>query len=290
MLRRTIIQSFRRVSPTIFLVHIVLYVGVIVLLAPFVFMVIGSFKEEAEIFTLAFSLLPEQGLRLKYYLGVFDWIKFWRVLFNTAFVSGAAALIGVYLCSLAGFGFAKFRFPGRNALFMILLATMMIPVQIRIIPQFIIIKWLGWLNTYYALIVPGVANAFGIFLMRQYIKPIPDDLIDSARIDGCSSFQIYHTIILPLIKPGLVILGFIFFVATWNDFLWALVVLATEEMFTLPVALAGLLGTYGHTRVGLIPTAIYLAGCTMATIPLIIVLLVFQRYIIRGILTGALKE
>lgn len=288
MLRREIIKSFHKLSPTIFLIHIVLYIGSIVFLVPFLFMVIGSFKEEAEIFTLNPTLLPEQGFRLKYYFGIFDWIKFWRVLFNTVFVSTVAALIGIYLCSLGGYGFAKFRFAGRNALFIVLLSTMMIPYQIRVVPQFIIIKWIGWLNTYYALIVPGVVNAFGIFLMRQYIQAIPDELIDSARIDGCSALQIYHAIILPLIKPGLIVLGFIYFTATWNDFLWPLVVLNEEEMFTLPVALASLLGG-DSARFGLIPTAIYLAGCVMGTIPVLIVFLVLQRWIIRGILTGALK-
>ena len=191
----------------------------------------------------------------------------------------------LFFCSLGGYGFAKFRFPGRNALFAFLLATLMVPGSIGIIPLFIVMRNLGWIDTWYPLIIPGVANAFGIFWMRQYIdSAIPSDLIDAARIDGAHEFRIYWNIVVPVITPALGALAILTFLGRWNDFQFPLLILKEETKYTLPVALSTLRSLRG-TEIG-----VQILGAAGAIIPIMAVFLVASRQFIAGITAGAVKS
>jgi len=263
----------------------VLIIGVIIFLFPFYFMFIGSFKESAEIFSTHFTFLPEKGFHLEKYTGLVDYVDFGRAVINSFIVASSFTLLALFFCSLGGFAFAKYNFPGRNGLFIFLLATMMIPVQAGVIASYLLMSWLHWLDTFYPLIIPGIANAFGIFLMRQYISSMPDELIDAAKIDGCSTFQIYYRIILPLVSGGLVVLGIVFFMGTWNDFFWPLIIIQSPEKFTVQLALARLNAVKGDT----VDYGMIMAGATLCSLPLIIIFIIFHRRLVAGILSGAIK-
>jgi ABC-type glycerol-3-phosphate transport system permease component len=183
-----------------------------------------------------------------------------------------------------GYAFAKFRFPGRDKLFATMLATMMIPSILGIIPSFMLMRELGWLNTYLPLIVPGAANAFGIFWMRQYIMgAIPDDLMDAARIAGAHEFRIYWNIVLPVLTPALAALAILTFMGKWNEFFWPLLILKDEAKYTLPVALASLQNLYGQ-EIG-----VQMLGATIAILPVLIVFLMSARRFMAGLTAGAIK-
>ncbi|GEL08325.1 carbohydrate ABC transporter permease [Salisediminibacterium halotolerans] len=216
---------------------------------------------------------------------VLNSIPFFQAMLNSLIVSSSITIGVLFLCSLAGFAFAKFIFPGRTILFIFILATMMIPPQLSLIPQYFIITELGWLSDLRAVIVPGLMNAFGIFWMRQYIaSAVPDDIIESARIDGCSNFRIYWNIIVPIVLPAFATLGIIVFMAIWGDYLWPLVVLQDQSTHTIQVALASLM----DGRV--LDYGMVLAGTFWATVPLIIIFLLFNRLFIRSITEGAVKS
>jgi ABC-type glycerol-3-phosphate transport system permease component len=190
----------------------------------------------------------------------------------------------LFFCSLGGYGFAKFRFPGRNGLFALLLATLMVPAVIGLIPSFVIMRYLGWIDTWYPLIVPGIANAFGIFWMRQYIdSAIPSDLMDAARIDGAHEFRIYWNVVVPVITPALGALAILTFLGKWNDFQWPLLILKDETKYTLPVALSTLRSLQG-TDIG-----VQILGAAGAILPIMVVFLLASRQFISGITAGAVK-
>jgi multiple sugar transport system permease protein len=185
---------------------------------------------------------------------------------------------------MAGFAFAKYRFRGKDTIFKMLLSSMVIPSQVTMLPLFLMLKEFGFLNTYMAILVPGLANVFGIFLIRQYVMAIPDSLIESARIDGATDFQIYYKIIVPLAMPVMVTLAIFTFMGTWNDFLWPLIVLNDSDMYTLPVALANLMGE--HTK----DPELMMAGSVITILPVMLLFLVLQKYYIKGIMMGSVKE
>ena len=184
---------------------------------------------------------------------------------------------------MAGFAFAKYRFKGRNQLFSLLLSSMIIPAQVTMLFLFLMLKYFGFLNTYLAIIIPGMANIFGIFLIRQYTFSIPDSLIEAARMDGATDFQIYRIVILPLCMPILITLAIFSFLGTWNDFLWPLIALTDSSMYTLPVALANLMGE--HTK----DPELMMAGSVITILPVIIMFLALQKYYIKGIMMGSIK-
>ncbi|NQT32368.1 MAG: carbohydrate ABC transporter permease [Candidatus Omnitrophica bacterium] len=244
---------------------------------PYVWMVVTSIKPPSEIQAYPPSFLVKNPT-IEPYQELFKTMPMGRYLFNSFFVAGSITLFNVFATSLAGYAFAKHRFWGRDKLFFIFLGSLMIPWQVNIIPGFVIVKSLGWLNTYKGLIIPSMAwCAFGIFLNRQFIYSIPDDLIDAAKIDGCSEFMIYRKVILPLIKPVLATLAIFTFLQQWNNFVWPLVIISTRDMKTLPLALSVLTGQYGANF------AMVMAGAVVATIPMLVVYLMFQKYIIKGI-------
>lgn len=262
-------------------VYLFLIAGAVTMALPYVWMFITSIKPLEEIQAYPPSFVVKNPT-LDAYKKLFSMLPMARYLLNSLFVAGSITLFNVFATSLAGYAFAKHRFWGRDTLFFLLIGSLMIPWQVNIIPGFVIVKQLGWLNTYWGLIVPSMAwCAFGIFLNRQFIYSIPDDLIDAAKIDGCSEFFIYTNVILPLIKPVLATLAIFTFLQQWNNFVWPLIVIHTSEMRTIPLALAVLSGQFGSNF------AMVMAGAVVATLPMLIVYLIFQKYIIKGIaMTG----
>jgi len=253
---------------------------------PFWWMIVASTRRSATILTAPPPLLPGNSLVLNYEELVRQ-LPYWRNTINSMGVAGIHTILVLFFCSLGGYAFAKFRFPGRDKLFAIMLATMMIPSVLGIIPSFMLMRWLGWLegaDNYLPLIVPGIANAFGIFWMRQYISSaIPDDLMDAARIDGAHEFGIYWRIVLPVVTPALAALAIFTFMGKWNDFFWPLIVLKDEIDYTLPVALASLPNLYSN-EIG-----VQLLGATIAIAPVMIVFLLSARRFMAGLTAGAVK-
>jgi ABC-type glycerol-3-phosphate transport system permease component len=267
--------------------NIVLY-GLLILtsvfmLLPFLWMLSTSLKPPDEIFGFP-PILISENMTLNAYRFLIQEYDIFRVLGNTLFMSGSFTLLSLFFCSLGGFGFAKYNFPGRSGLFVFLLATMMIPFVVTMVPLFLIMRDFKWIDTFWPMILPGAANAFGIFFMRQYISSIPNDLLDAARIDGAKEFGIYWRVIVPMIAPGLISLGLIFFMGAWNNFLWPLVILKSPENFTLPLVIRSMTGTVGRTAYDT-----QMAASIISIIPLLIIFLIFQRRFIEGITAGAIK-
>jgi multiple sugar transport system permease protein len=277
-------SDMRRESLTVkTFIYFFLIAGCATMALPYVWMFVTSIKPLHEIQSYPPSFLVKNPT-IEPYKDLFKMIPMGRYLFNSIFVAGSITLFNVFATSLAGYAFAKHKFWGRDKLFFIFLASLMIPWQVNIIPGFVIVKNLGWLNTYKGLIIPAMAwCAFGIFLNRQYIYSIPDDLIDAARIDGCSEFMIYRKVILPLIKPVLATLAIFTFLQQWNNFVWPLVIIHTSSMRTIPLALAVLTGQFG-ANFGMV-----MAGAVIATLPMLVIYLLFQKHIIKGVAMTGLK-
>lgn len=209
--------------------------------------------------------------------------NYWRWAFNSLFVTLAITAFHVLFDTLAGYAFAKKRFPGRNLMFWIILSTLMIPPHVTLVPLYIVTRQLGLIDSLAAVILPGTADVFGIFLMRQYIQTLPTELEEAARIDGSSEPGVFWNVILPLSKPALGALAIFTFVRSWNNFLWPLIVLQKSVNYTLPVGVASLQGEFS-TDYGLI-----FAGAALAALPMIVFFLLFQRYFLEGVRMGALK-
>jgi multiple sugar transport system permease protein len=251
-------------------------------LVPFFWMVSTSLKSGGGIFAYPPQWIPQEPT-LEWYRRLGKEVNFFLHFKNSLIVSVSVTGLSLFLNSLAGYAFAKHRFRGRDSLFKLLLATLMVPAQVTMIPVFLLLKNLGFLNTYTGLIVPVSASVFGIFLIRQFIMSLPDDLIEAARIDGCSEFRIYWSVVLPLCKPVLATLGIFTFMGSWNDFLWPLVVMLKETGYTLPVALANLNGQH-PTSFGLL-----MAAAVVVVAPVLVVFLVAQKYVIQGMAHSGLK-
>ena len=262
--------------------YVLLAAGAVVMLAPLIWMVLASFKTLPEILSIPPTILPE-SLRLDNYRSVLEDTSFVRYFFNSVLVSSITILSVLVTSSLAGYAFAKFEFPGRDVLFVLVLATLMIPFQVRVIPLYVLASDLHLLNSYAGLLLPGLVDAFGIFLMRQYLQSIPTDLIDAARVDGASEPRIFLTIVLPLARPALSALAIFTLVSSWESFLWPLLVVSSPDMYTLPLGLAQFSGRF-ITRVDL-----QMAASTLTVLPLLVVFLLMQRRFIEGMATSGLK-
>lgn len=250
---------------------------------PFYFMLVTSTHRTSDILTIP-PPLWFGGALIQNYQELVAALPFWNALWNSLAIAASHTLLVLFFCSLAGYAFAKYRFPGREGLFAFLLATLMVPGVIGLIPSFVIMRWLSWIDTWYPLIVPGIANAFGIFWMRQYIDgAIPNELIDAARIDGAHDFRIYWNIVAPVIAPALAALAILTFMGKWNDFQWPLLILKEEAKYTLPVALSTLRSLRG-SEIG-----VQILGATGAIMPILIVFLLASRQFIAGITAGAVK-
>ncbi|CAM3370896.1 carbohydrate ABC transporter permease [Marinicrinis lubricantis] len=266
------------------LVHIVLLLGVAVSIFPFYWLTVMATSTTSEIYRFPPKLFfgTELFTNIR---SVFDTINFFGSFMNTLFVASVSTVLVLFFCSLAGFSFAKFDFPGKKVLFVLLLVTMMIPSQLSIIPSFMIMQNLGWVGTFKALIIPGMANAFGIFWMRQFTQgAIHDELLSAGRIDGCGTFRLFWNVALPILRPALAFLGIFTFINAWNDYLWPLVILTDPAKYTLQVTLSQLNGIYNTDY------AMVMAGTLMATLPLLIVFLLFSRQFISDIAAGAIKD
>jgi ABC-type glycerol-3-phosphate transport system permease component len=250
---------------------------------PFIWMLVSSFKPFGEIFA-GDSFLPQQPT-IDNYVRLFQQsdalVKVWNSLFISTVYTGSALL----LCTLGGYAFAKFRFPGRRLLFALMLATMTIPFVVVMIPLFILMRNVfDWIDTPWPLIVPTAANAFGIYFMRQYLQSLPDEMLDAARVDGASELAIFFRIVLPTSIPGLASLAIIFFMARWNDFLWPLAVLRSDEVRTVPLMLIALQGPPGRTAYDVL-----MAGSVVSVVPMLVLFLFLQRYLVAGVTSGAVK-
>jgi len=264
-----------------FAIYLIVAVGGALMIVPFLWMLSTSLKTTVQ--SMAFP--PEWWPRpfvWENYTRIYEYMPFFTFLFNSVKIVFFVLVGQLLTCSLAGYAFAKLRFPGRKTLFLVLLSTMMIPSQVTLIPVFVIMKFLGWINTHYALIVPAFfGSVFGTFLLRQFFLGLPNDLEDAARIDGCSPFGIYWRIMLPLAKPSLATLAIFTFMGTWNDFMRPLIYLSDMEKMTLPVGLA-LLSNHQDIRIPLI-----MAGAMLSLLPILILYIFGQKYFVRGIaLTG----
>ena len=259
-----------------------LTLGVLVMILPFVWMILSSLMTSREVMARPLVWIPETP-RFDNYAALAEAVPLARMYLNSAVVT-TAITIGILLTSsLAGYGFAKFRFPGRDALFLFVLATLMIPFFVVLIPVFYIVSRLDWVDRYPGLIVPNLVTAFGVFLMRQYMLSLPDEVLDAARVDGESELGIFWRHVLPLSTPALGALGILAFVFHWNSFLWPLVVARSEEMWTIPVGLNSL-RVYASSADVL---NLQMAGAALAIVPVVVVFLLLQRFFVQGIaLTG----
>ncbi len=264
------------------ILYLFLVVTGLITIAPFIWMLSASFMADGHANVYPPRFFPDE-ITLMQYENLFSRLNVARNLFNSLFLSVIVTLISLILNSMAGFAFAKYHFKGKDKLFSLLLSSMIIPSQVTMLPLFLMLKYLGFINTYMAIVIPGLANIFGIFLIRQYAVSIPDSLIEAARMDGATDFRIYRVVVLPLIKPILVTLALFTFMGTWNDFLWPLIALTDNSMYTLPVALANLMGE--HTK----DPELMMAGSVVTIIPILIVFLVLQKSYIKGIMMGSVK-
>ena len=250
---------------------------------PFVWMLSNTFKEQYEIFQLRPTLIPEEP-HLRNYIRLFAEFDFAHHFLNSAFIAVVHTISHLFLASLAGFAFAKYIFPLKNFLFLVLLGSMMVPLYTIFIPLFVLVIRLGLVNSYAGVIIPGVAGAFGIFFMKQSMEAVPDELLDSARIDGASEFRIYWQIALPLVRPALAVLAVLAFMNSWNDFVWPLVVLRSRELQTLPVVMAGMMGMYRMEH------GVIMAASLLSTMPILLLFFALQRQFVQGLTVGAIKS
>ncbi len=252
-------------------------------LLPFYWMVVSSIRPQAQFYQASISLWPH-SFSLENFRNLFKQSLFGRGLFNSLLLAVAAVVLQVFFSSLAGYAFAKMRFRGQQALFIGVLATLMLPGSVQLVPNFLVMARIHWINTYWSLIVPGIANAFGIFWMRQYCRSVPDELLDAARVDGANEFTIYWRIVLPAIQPALASLSIFIFLTSWNDLLRPLVFLRSRDMFTSEIWLT-IVGQNGH----LPQPGVVMAGSVLASIPCIMLFATLQRRFIAGLTAGSLK-
>lgn len=265
------------------LFHLILLVGVIASVFPFYWLVVMATGTTSDIYAYPPNLIPG-GHLIDNIRTVRDSVNLPMAFLNTIIVAVLTTGLTLFFASLAGFTFAKFTFPGRGILFVVLLLTLALPAQLGTVPSFVIMSRLEWVGTLQALIVPGVAGAFGIFWMRQFaLGSIPNDLVDAGRVDGCNFWQLYTNVALPLLRPALAFLGIFTFITTWNDYFWPLIVLVNPEVMTLQVALSQLNGVYNTDY------AAVMAGTLISTVPLVIIFILGSRHFIGNIAAGALK-
>jgi multiple sugar transport system permease protein len=263
--------------------HVALLAGFVLMAIPFVWMILSSFKTTREIRREPSRWIPEEPT-LQNYRDLFDRLDFPRYFFNSTFVAVAVTAGNLLFCSMLGYALAKLEFPGKRVLFAVVLATLMIPGIVTLVPLFVLVSNFNLTNTHAGLILPTVAGAFGVFLMRQFMLGIPDDLLDAARVDGAGEYRIFFRVVMPLCGPALATLGVLTFLTSWNNFLWPLVVASSEDMYTLPVALA--LFSIGQQESNV---ALQMAGATVVVLPVAILFFATQRYVIQGIATTGLK-
>lgn len=279
---KTGLTKFWKISVNV-LRHLAIYAFALIIAAPFIWMILTSFKDMSEIYVYPPKWLPEK-FNFDNYVKAFTAAPFGRYYANSLIVAFAVTLGQLITCSMAAFAFARLKFKGRDILFYVFLGTMMIPYNVTMIPSFMVLYWLGWIDSYYALIVPGLASAFGTFLLRQFFITIPRELEEAAYIDGATKLQVLRRIIIPLAKPALATLAIFTFMGVFNDFIWALIVVNSEQMQTVQLGLAIFRDRY------LTEWDLLMAGSVTAVLPILIVFFFAQKYFIQGITLSGLKE
>jgi lactose/L-arabinose transport system permease protein len=264
-------------------VFIFMLIAFVVSAYPFYAMIINATSTNKEIFSGIPRFLPGSNL-VSNFKALNERIPIVQNLINSIFVSFVSTSLQVLICALSGFAFAKFNFKGKNVLFIIIMATMMIPGQVTLIPLFILMAKFGWIDTYSAVILPSLVNAFGVFFMRQNMLNFPTEIIEAYKIDGCSHLRGFFQIILPTMKPTIAVLSILTFMGSWGNFMWPMLVLNSPEKYTLPVALRSLVAVDSAIDYGQIMT-----GTLLSVIPVVIIFIAFQRYFIDGLMGGAVK-
>lgn len=268
-------------KPYTIILHIMLTIGAVLMVAPFLWTVSSSLKDLSQIFAIPAKWIPNPILWENYPKSL-QALPFGRAYFNSFYITAIIICVQMITASMAAYAFAKIRFPGSNFLFVLFLATMMIPGQVTMIPLYLIMQKLGWIDSHLALIVPSsLFNAFGVFLLRQFIKGLPNELEEAALMDGASMPRIYWSIVLPLIRPALAAFGIFTFMGSWNNFMGPLIYLNTPEKFTVPLLLNAFKGLYVSDWPAI------MAGTTISVIPILVVYIIAQKHIIEGVtLTG----
>jgi multiple sugar transport system permease protein len=262
--------------------HGLLVVGAVLAASPLLWMVSASLMRPGEANSSPPPLLP-RSVTFEHYRALFSTLSLGRYLANSLIISLGGTLLGVLITSIAGYAFAKLRFRGRHTVFRGLLAGMVVPGQVAMLPMFLMLRELGLINTLFGAMIPVLAPIYGIFLVRQYSLSIPDDLLDAARLDGASEFRIFRSVVFPALAPVLVTLAVFTFLSAWNDFMWPLIVLSDDARYTLPVALANLAGEHVQD------VELMMGGAVVTILPVFLAFLFLQRYYVSGIMTGSVK-
>ncbi len=272
----------RPFKPGVALAYAALTTLSVVMIFPFIWMVSSSLKDATQIFQM--KLFPTAPTFENYrYLLLREGSKFPKWFMNSAIVAVSTTASVLFFDSLLGYTLSKFRFPGKNVIFFLIVSTLMIPTEMLVIPWYAMSRAMKWVNTYWGIMFPGMISAFGVFLMRQFMSTIPDDLLDAARVDGRGEFMIFVTVVLPLVTPALATLAIFNFIGNWNAFLWPLIAASKPRMFTLPVGLANFSGEAGSDW------HLIMTGASIAMAPLVVVFLIFQKQIVKGIAMTGLK-
>jgi multiple sugar transport system permease protein/alpha-1,4-digalacturonate transport system permease protein len=274
--------SWRDLKGTNVLVWGLLVAGALVMVFPLYWMFATAVRPRTELFGGGFRLLPSE-LVWSNFSEAWGKLPFTQFYINSIIIAAIAVVVTVFINLLAGYTFAKYEFPGRNIIFLILISTLMIPIQVIMVPEFLIITQLGWVNTYAGVIVPRAAEAFGLFMVRQFMVSIPDELIEAARLDGAGEFKIFWKVVLPLSWPVVAVLTIFTFMWRWNDFAWPLVVLQDQGSYTVPLGLNLMKGQFFTDWTGIMSMSL------VSILPMLLVFIFFQRYFIQGIASTGLK-
>jgi multiple sugar transport system permease protein len=262
--------------------HLALILGGALTLFPLFWMVAASFMSRGEATTYPPHLIPHAATLVQY-RELFVRLQIGRAFFSSTTIAIVTTLFSLLFNSMAGYAFAKLRFGGRDRMFGLLLAALVIPAQVGMLPLFLMMKTLHLVNTYWGVIIPSLASVFGIFLIRQFMLSIPQELLEAARIDGAGEWRIYWSVVMPLARPILATLAIFTFMTTWNDFMWPLIVLSDESRYTLPVSIASLVGEHAQD------VELMMAGSVVTVLPVLALFLFLQRYYIAGLMVGSVK-
>ncbi len=257
--------------------------GALTIFFPFFWMAITSLKSAPEIQRVPLQILPDSWTHFGNYREVFQRFPFARYLLNSAIVASIAAVSSLVVSSLAGYGFAKFSFPGRDAFFFAIIAILMVPFQSVVVPLYMWVNRLGLLDTYFGIVAPDLVSVFGVFLMRQAIEVIPNDYIDAARIDGCSELKIFFKVILPSVKPAVATLLIIKFMWNWNEFFWPLIVINSASMKVVTI------GLMSFTNIYFIEYNLLTAAAVISILPILVIFLSLQKWVVRAVVMSGLK-
>ncbi|MGO4697890.1 carbohydrate ABC transporter permease [Paenibacillus sp. 2TAB26] len=276
-------MNSKKLQPSTMVLHVVLIIGACIMGLPFLWMILSALKDLSQVFVVPPKWIPEPFVWSNFKTSLTA-LPFGRAYFNSFYINVIVVFAQLITCSMAAYAFAKIRFPFREPLFILFLATMMVPGQVTIIPLYLMMKNFGWLDTHQSIIVPAaLLNAFGVFLLRQFFRGIPKEMEEAAIVDGANRFTIYTRIMLPLVKPALSALGIFTFLGMWNNFFYPLIFLNSPEQFTVPMMLNLYRGMYATDW------TLMMAGASIALLPVLVVYMIGQRYIIEGVTLSGIK-